>query len=368
MTSESESLNDELTKEEREEIHERLREVARDVLGKPDERAELGWSVLVDSGWLGLEVSERLGGGGAGFRETGLILTEFGRAATTSSYLGSSVLGVGILQLIEPGELRDDLLERLAAGSIRVSAVLPTGDETSVQFRLKGSSRERLVLEGIGDFIPDAHEADFLIVLATSSSSGLVAAVVERGSEGIDVTPRPVLDSTRRLARVSAESVSVNPETVLGFSNPDDALRHILERGAAALACDSLGIIGALLDETVAYVSARKQFGRAIGSFQAVKHACADMFVSYQVSAELVGACLEQIAVGDEDRSTAVSMAKSYVTERAVEVAGKAVQLHGGIGYTWEAGLHVYQKRALLNRSLFGSPVAHRRHLAKRYG
>ena len=105
----------------------------------------------------------------------------------------------------------------------------------------------------------------------------------------------------------------------------------------------------------------RHQFGRPIGSFQAVKHACADMLVSIAVSRQLVGAAVEAVAEERPDAGVAAAMAKSYACGAAVDVVGKAMQLHGGIGYTWESGIHVYLKRAALNRSLFGSPAAHRK-------
>ncbi len=113
---------------------------------------------------------------------------------------------------------------------------------------------------------------------------------------------------------------------------------------------------------TVEYAGVRQQFGRPIGSFQAVKHACADMLVQIAVARRLVSAAVDAIAQG-VDASRPASMAKSYAGESAVAIAGKAMQLHGGIGYTWESGIHVYLKRATLNRSLFGSPAAHRRRL-----
>jgi alkylation response protein AidB-like acyl-CoA dehydrogenase len=122
-----------------------------------------------------------------------------------------------------------------------------------------------------------------------------------------------------------------------------------------------------MLSATVGYAKVRQQFGRPIGSFQAVKHACADMAVSIAVSRQLVDAAVLAIAEGRADAGVAASMAKSYVCSAAVDVVGKAMQLHGGIGYTWESGIHVYLKRAALNRSLFGSPAAHRQELAKRY-
>jgi alkylation response protein AidB-like acyl-CoA dehydrogenase len=122
-----------------------------------------------------------------------------------------------------------------------------------------------------------------------------------------------------------------------------------------------------MLSATVGYAKVRQQFGRPIGSFQAVKHACADMAVSIAVSRRLVEAAVQAIVEDRADAGVAAAMAKSHVCGAAVDVVGKAMQLHGGIGYTWESGIHVYLTRAALNRSLFGSLADHRKELAKRY-
>ena len=158
------------------------------------------------------------------------------------------------------------------------------------------------------------------------------------------------------------------PARVLRFaSDPDVSVQGLHDRAAVAVACDALGLSRAMLDATVAYASVRHQFGRPIGSFQAVKHACADMLVQVTVARRLVDAAVRGIAGRDADASVAASMAKSYACAGAVEIAGKAMQLHGGLGYTWESGIHVYLKRATLNRSLFGSPALHRARVAERY-
>ena len=181
-----------------------------------------------------------------------------------------------------------------------------------------------------------------------------------------------MVDETRRLARVSLK----NPESLgnldtsraLRFDGePEAAVARLMDRAATAVACDSLGLSEAMLSATVAYAKVRHQFGRPIGSFQAVKHACADMLVATSVSRRLVDTAVAAVAQNRPDAAAAVSMAKSYACGAAVDVVGKAMQLHGGIGYTWESGIHVYLKRAVLNRSLFGSPAEHRRRLAKRY-
>jgi alkylation response protein AidB-like acyl-CoA dehydrogenase len=133
------------------------------------------------------------------------------------------------------------------------------------------------------------------------------------------------------------------------------------------VALDGVGIAQAALDATVAYAAVRHQFGRPIGSFQAVKHACADVAVDLAISRRLVVDAVDRLVTGAADVSVAVSMAKAHAVETAVAATGTALQLHGGIGYTWEHGLHVLLKRAALDRSLFGSPAAHRARLAQRY-
>jgi alkylation response protein AidB-like acyl-CoA dehydrogenase len=311
-----------------EEFHEELRSVAGDLLAK-DRTVE--WPVLVEAGWVGLEVPDEFGGAGATFTETAVICQEMGRAASTNNYLGSAVLAVGVLKALQPSGIRDRLLADVAAGAVRVA----------------------VALESL-DFVPDAEGADQILVIA---NDGVAVA-------SPTVTPQPVVDETRRLAAVSADGIEGGK--ALRFSgDPEAQLRRLRDRAAVAVACDSLGLSEAMLAATVSYAKVRQQFGRPIGSFQAVKHACADMLVQISVARQLVSAAVESVAEDKPDGTA--SMAKSYACSAAVEVVGKAMQLHGGIGYTWESGIHVYLKRAALNRSLFGSPRAHRKELAKRY-
>ncbi|MFI5510293.1 acyl-CoA dehydrogenase family protein [Mycobacterium sp. NPDC051804] len=306
------------------EFHDELRSVAGDLLAKD---RVVDWPVLVDAGWVGLEVPEEFGGAGATFAETAVVCEEIGRAASANSYLGSAVLAVGALNTLQPSETRDQLLTDVASGAARVAVALQA------------------------DFVPDADGADKVLVV---TPDGLAVTAPT-------VTAQPVLDETRRLAQVTTAETT----EVLRFDAA--AKRHLHNRAAVAIACDSLGLSEAMLYATVGYAKVREQFGRPIGSFQAVKHACADMLVALSVSRQLVDAAVQAIVDDQPDADVAASMAKSYVCGSAVDIAGKAMQLHGGIGYTWESGIHVYLKRAALNRSLFGSPAAHRKELAKRY-
>jgi alkylation response protein AidB-like acyl-CoA dehydrogenase len=348
-----------------------LRAVARDLLGKADCGAAVDWRLLADAGWLGLDAPAAVDGAGATFAEVAVILEELGRAAASGPYLGAVVLGVGTLRLLEAIPTRDELLRSSIAGTTVPAAALTAGvgdtAAASVPFRVERSAGS-LRLHGSAGFVPDAAEADHLLLLALDPDGTPVVAHVAPGTRGLDVAAQPVLDTTRSLGVVTADDVAVTETSLLRFGgDPRAAAGQLLDRAAVGLACDSLGLSEAMLDTTVGYVRMREQFGRPLGSFQAVKHACADMLVQISVARQLVSAAVVQLASGEPEAGVAASMAKSYACTAAVQVAGAAMQLHGGIGYTWESGIHVYLKRALLNRSLFGSPAAHRKRLAARY-
>jgi alkylation response protein AidB-like acyl-CoA dehydrogenase len=323
-------------------LHDELRTVARQVLGKADPDL----TQLADLGWLGLELPESVDGAGATFAETAVVLEEMGRATTTGPYFATAVLGAGVLAFLEPGPGRDDLLRLVATGGCRLA----------------------VAFDGQGDFVADGAQADRLLLLAQDADGEPVVLPVSPGDPGIRIAAQPVLDATRRFARVTVAGLPVEAGVVWRFAgDPEAAVQRLRDRAAVALACDSLGLSAAMLDATVAYAGVRRQFGRAIGSFQAVKHACADMLVQVTLGRELVRAAVDALVAGDADASLEASMAKAHVCGAAVDIAGKAMQLHGGVGYTWESGVHVYLKRATLNRTWFGSPAEHRRRLAARY-
>ena len=333
-------------------VHDELRSVASDLLSKDD----FDWPLLARAGWIGLEAPEDLGGAGATFVEVAIILEEMGRAAARSAYLGGAVLSVGALMALQPNPGRDALLSDVASGAVRAAVVLSP-------FRVSGAA-DGLRVSGRAEFVADAGDAERILVVAADPAGTPVIVCV--AADELAVTGQPVLDETRRLATIVADGVVV--ESLWRFDgDAASQVRGLHERAAVAVACDSLGLSEAMLTATVDYAKVRHQFGRPIGSFQAVKHACADMLVQISVMRSLVGAAVDAVADRTPDASTAASMAKSYACAAAVDVVGKAMQLHGGIGYTWESGIHVYLKRAALNRALFGSPAEHRGRLAKRY-
>jgi alkylation response protein AidB-like acyl-CoA dehydrogenase len=341
------------------ELHDELRSVAADLLAKDT----VDWPLLVSAGWVGLDAPEEAGGAGATFAEVAVICEELGRAAAATGYLGGAVLSIGALGALQPDESRDALVQGVVAGSIRAALALPGAGEPA-PFEL-GTTRLGWRIHGRAAFVPDAAEAQRLLLPARDADGVAVLVDVAADAPGLTITEQPVLDETRRLATVTAEGVEADEYAVWQFAgDPEAGLRALADRAALAVTCDSLGVAQAMLDATVSYTGVRQQFGRPIGSFQAVKHACADMLVRISVARQLVNAA---IAASGSDTAAAISMAKAHATETAVEVAGKAMQLHGGIGYTWESGVHVYLKRAALNHSLFGSPAEHRARLAQRY-
>ncbi|OMB77183.1 acyl-CoA dehydrogenase [Mycolicibacterium conceptionense] len=337
-------------------IHDELRSVAADLLAKES----IEWPLLVAAGWVGLDAPEQSGGAGATFAEVAVICEELGRAASTTGYLGGAVMAIGALNALQPNEPRDALTQDVVAGKTRAVLTM-SGSGEAAPFDLT-ITRLGWRVHGRAGFVPDAAGAERLLIPARDADGVAVLVDVAADAPGLSVAEQPVLDETRRLATVTAEGVEVDEDAVWKFEGEaEQQLRSLVDRGALAVACDSLGVAQAMLDATVSYTGVRQQFGRAIGSFQAVKHACADMLVRISVARQLVSA-----AVASPD-PRAVAMAKAYATETAVEVAGKAMQLHGGIGYTWESGVHVYLKRAALNRSLFGSPAEHRATISARY-
>ncbi|CAJ1586874.1 acyl-CoA dehydrogenase family protein [[Mycobacterium] wendilense] len=340
------------------ELHDELRSVAGDLLGKQAGK-EIGTELLAQAGWTGLEIAEERGGAGATVRETAVICEELGRAVARSGYLGGVVLGVGLLNLLQPSDLRDRLLDEVAGGTAAVTVgVSAEHRDAELTWAVDADAR----LRGAAPFVVDGA-ATWLLAPATRPDGTVVVAAVRTEAPEVTVSDQPVVDETRSLAAVSADQA---PVELLEFSgDPAAGMATVRNRAYLGLACDSLGLAAAMLDDTVAYLGVRQQFGRPIGSFQAVKHACADMLVQIAVTRRLVTAAVDAVADGDPDVGRTVAMAKAYAGEMAVQVAGKAMQLHGGIGYTWEAGVHAYLKRATLNRALFGSPAEHRASLTE---
>ena len=355
------------------ELHGELRAVARDLLAKAEVGTPIDWQLVAGSGWLGLEACEDFDGADATFAEVAVVLRETGRAVSTGPYPAVATLSLGLLELLAPGPRRDQLLRDTVSGDA-VPIVVVEGESNldeldQPRFHITGNEAG-WQLNGVADLVLDVPRADRLLIPALDTGvpgGAIVVVAVEPGTAGLTIVDQPVLDLTRSFGRVTAADVVVPVDSVWRFeSDGADVLRHLHDRAALGVACDSLGLSEAAMAATVEYVGVREQFDRKIGSFQAVKHACADMLVQVTVAQKLVDAAVRALATDQPGAAVAVAMAKSFTGGMAVDVAGSAMQLHGGMGYTWESGIHVYLKRAILNRSLFGSPAQHREALAAR--
>jgi alkylation response protein AidB-like acyl-CoA dehydrogenase len=339
---------------------------------KPDTYdLDLWHTVAAEIGIAGLLIPEPLGGAGASYRELAAAAEQFGAAVAPIPYLGSAAVATAALLSAATNATGPSvspaagLLRRLADGEVTaVLAVPPTtlaGGPFPSAARVAGTSAAgETKLSGTIPAVADALPADVLLVPAEGVPNALY--LVEGTAPGLHRTPALSLDMTRQVCDVSLDGVTARQVAVGPAA--DAAVHAGLSAGAAVLAAEQLGLAQRCLDMTVAYVKERHQFARPIGSFQALKHRLADLWTAItlaRAASRYAAACL---ADGDPDAPVAVAVAKSACCDAAVSAAEECVQLHGGIGFTWEHPAHLYLKRAKASSVLFGTPAAHRTVLA----
>jgi alkylation response protein AidB-like acyl-CoA dehydrogenase len=313
------------------------------------------WKVLGDGmGLAGLLVPESLGGQGATHREAAVVLEELGRAVAPVPYLTSAVVATEALLACETDEAAE-LLSALASGrTIGALAVTlaagPGAPFTSVR-------HEEGALHGELTGIADAAAADVLLVPA--EDGGLYA--VDADADGVTVTPRVSLDLTRPVATVilvGAPARRLTPDAA-------PAVRRALRAGAGLLASEQFGLADWCLTETVRHLKERKQFNRPVGGFQAIKHRLAQLWLEVVNTRAAARNAADALATASTDADVAVAVAQAYAAPVAVHAAEEAVQLHGGIGMTWEHPAHLYLKRAKADSIAYGTAGGHREALAE---
>ncbi|QEV16731.1 acyl-CoA dehydrogenase family protein [Streptomyces alboniger] len=316
------------------------------------------WKALAEGmGLAGLLVPEELGGQGATHREAAVVLEELGRAVAPTPYLTSAVVATEALLACE-GPEATELLAALAAG--RTVGALAVSLATAPGAPFNGVRHEEVgdqggALHGELTGIADAVGADVLLVPA---GGGLFA--VHTAQDGVTVTPRTSLDLTRPLATVTFEGARARALT----QDADAAVRRALRAGAALLASEQLGVAEWCLTETVRYTKERHQFNRPVGSFQALKHRLAQLWLEVVGTRAAARAAADALATGSADTDLTSALAQAYASPVAVRAAEEAVQLHGGIGMTWEHPVHLYLKRAKADSIAYGTAGAHREALA----
>jgi alkylation response protein AidB-like acyl-CoA dehydrogenase len=345
-------------------------------------RTELGydqdlWNAMVrEMGWAGTAIPNAYGGAGLGMVELAILQHEQGSRLAPSPFFSTVCLAAPIVMAVAHEWQKVELLGRIARGEIRVAAAI-TGARgvpgcEGITAELQRAGRHHL-LTGQSGFVIHAHACDRVLVAArapgTVGTEGVSVVCLDAGMRGVSVDEPVMLDLTRRMARLGFDAVEVVPEAVLGeLEAAGEALESAFQRARIALAAEAVGGAEWALDATCAYAKQRVQFGRPIGSFQAVKHQLADMKVRLEAakSALWYAAC-----VADEDHAElaeAAAIAKACCCEAFYRCAADAIQLHGGIGFTWEHDAHLYFKRARAVSSLLGSPSWQRERLARLMG
>jgi alkylation response protein AidB-like acyl-CoA dehydrogenase len=345
-----------LTQEQRE-----LRATSRDVLSRTatserlrevstsqSKHDDVFWRQIADLGWLALTVPEEFDGLGLGLPELAILAEEFGYALQPCAFIPSSLVAWWIGRH-GAAALRARLLPLLATGDAVASWGLQSpGGNGAVH--LQGQC-----LRGTRHFVPDAHTAGHLLVDAISDDGPLLV-VVDTDADGVTRTARDTIDLTRQYATVEFDGTPVAEDAVI--TSPD--ARAELLAAAVGLQCaESVGVTRRLVEMTISYACARHQFGRPIGSFQAVKHRIADMHIQLEGAAVATGESTCAVQHRRPDADTAVHVAKSWTGRAASFVASEALQLHGGVGFTWEHDLHLFLRRAKVNELLLGSPSWH---------
>lgn len=311
--------------------------------------ATLWRSLAIDMGFAGLMVPEAHGGLGLGAVEMALVLEETGRVLAPVPFFETAVLAVQAVMAAGDGEQLTTLLPRLASGTI--ASFAGTADRPTL-------SDGRLT--GVANFVTFAHIAE-LIVVATADES---LVVLDAETPGLIIDPLPSLDRTRRFARLTFDC-AVSSAQILGeASGAKAAIERTLTVGAGLLSAEQTGGAQYSLDATVDYAKQRVQFGRLIGSFQAYKHMLADMMMLVEASRSAAYYAAAAIDENGAELAEACHVARSYVSDAYRSISGDAIQLHGGIGFTWEHHAHLYFKRARATSSWLGTADQHREALA----
>lgn len=327
--------------------------VARVYDPEPQDFSPVWRTLAAELGAAGLLVPESLGGAGAGAREAAVVMEEIGRAVAPVPYLSSAVLAT--VALLRAGDT--ETVPRLAAGELTAALVVPLS--TAPGSQITGVNVGANGLTGSVSSVAGAAEADVLVA-PVAGPDGLELHTVSRAASGVEVSPLLALDMTRSLAMVrfsGAASTRVGPA--------DRAVAEALDTAAALLASEQLGVAQWCFDTTLAYAKQRKQFGRAIGSYQAIKHRLADLWLEVGSATAAARYAADACARGDDDASIAAAVAQAYCSDIAVHGAEECIQLHGGIGMTWEYPAHLYLKRAKSDQLALGTAYRHRARLAE---
>jgi alkylation response protein AidB-like acyl-CoA dehydrogenase len=327
------------------------------------ESARQLWSGIAELGVFSALVPEEFGGLGLTFVDLALVLEEFGRALVPPSVVETLVATDAIVRH-GSADQKQSMLPRIAAGQLRLACAIieqVAGYDMAEMGTAVVSDGRDYRLDGSKILVPEAANADFLLVAAGfggGRGNGLV--FVERTHSGVELREQRTLDPASAYHEAVFRHVAIPRENILSGEPSSDALQRLFDASATAAGALMTGVAGKVLETSVEYVKQRSQFGKLVGSFQAIKHRCADMAVAVDSSRSAAYYAAWSLASGAADLTKAVSIAKSFCGDTARFVCNEGIQVHGGIGFTWDLGLHFYLRRAKLLEYSYGDSTYHR--------
>jgi len=358
--------------------HEELRQMVRRFFEKDSTEAIVRKLMETESGYdarswermaselslLGIGIPEQHGGAGLGPVEMGIVCEEMGRVLYCGPYLASVVLAAAMVREAAVDAEKSKLLSGIASGkTIATLAIAEESGKWNPESIAMRATRDGAGyrLDGVKDFVLDGHTANVILVVARDGET-LALFRVDGNAKGLERAQLPALDLTRKLAKLTFNGT---PATRISDKDIAPQLRRVLTLGAAMLAAEQAGGAQRCLELSTEYAKTRLQFGRPIGSFQAIKHKCADMLVDTELARSAAYHAAFELAGEDEaEAAEAAQIAKSFCSEAYYKAAAENIQIHGGMGFTWEHPAHLYFKRARASSVIFGDPSEHRQRLA----
>jgi len=334
--------------------------------------SEEKWKKMAELGWQGLIFPEEFGGSGLDMVDMVVVLEEMGKVVLPGPFFSTVMLGgLGIL-LGGSKQQKKQHLPGIAAGTTKatLAQVEESGRWDAGGIAMAASKDgDAFVLDGVKLFVPDAHVSDLMIVAARTSGKGekgVTLFLVDTKAPGVSVTLLKTMDQTRKLCEVRFANVRVGKDAVLGGVGKGwPLLDRLVDRAKVGLCAEMCGGAQKVLDMSVEYAKVREQFGKPIGSFQAIQHKCANMLVQVESSKSATYYAAWAVANDVAEAHLAACMAKAYASDAYRFVSGEGIQIHGGIGFTWEHDMHLFFKRAKGSEVTFGDATWNRELVAQ---
>jgi len=366
------------------EEQEMLRQSARGLLEKEcpsaairrlmdDERGydPVVWKKMADLGWMGLVIPEEFGGAGLNYVDLVLVMEEMGRVVLPSPFIWTAMVAEALRRAGSDAQ-KKALLPKIAAGELIATIAWQepsaSWDASSITMTARPAGTD-FILDGVKLFVNGGHIADCILIAARTGGTGedgITLFALEAERAGITTTPLKTMDQTRKLAEVKFTGVKATTADMIGAVGEGwPVLSSILDRGKVMIAAEMMGGAQKVLDMTVEYAKVRAQFGRPIGSFQAVQHKCANMMIDVEGAKSAVYYAAWAVSNDAPDAAVAAAVAKAAASDAFRRVSAEGIQLHGGIGFTWDHDLHLYFKRAKSSEFTFGDATYNRELIAQ---